>query len=151
MHYIFKLLANIRDDDFLCFMPFSFIKSQQITTSARKKWRIRLVRLENELYPLCNVRSTGQSSTYKCFCPERRVLHGNTWFRGNKSPYFARAKFVVVAVEQWNTNHIGKMLQWINRVGYRHTYIHNWPIQPFCQNYGLASHTTHVVHFIREW
>ena len=26
-----------------------------------------------------------------------------------------------------------------------HTYIHNWPLQPFRQDYGLASHTTHVV------
>ena len=34
----------------------------------------------------------------------------------------------------------------------KHTYIHNWPLQPFSQDYGLASHTTHVVcvNFIRE-
>ena len=34
-----------------------------------------------------------------------------------------------------------------------HTYIHNWPLQPFSHDYGLASHTTHVVcfNFIREW
>ena len=25
------------------------------------------------------------------------------------------------------------------------TYIHNWPLQPFSQDYGLASHTTYVV------
>ena len=25
------------------------------------------------------------------------------------------------------------------------TYIHNWPLQLFSQDYGLASHTTHVV------
>ena len=33
------------------------------------------------------------------------------------------------------------------------TYIHNWPLQPFSQDYGLASHTTHVVciNFIHEW
>ena len=33
------------------------------------------------------------------------------------------------------------------------TYIHNWPLQPFSQDYGLASHTTHVVcvNFMREW
>ena len=32
------------------------------------------------------------------------------------------------------------------------TYIHNWPLQPFNQDYGLASHTTHVVciNFIRD-
>ena len=32
-----------------------------------------------------------------------------------------------------------------------HTYTHNWPLQPFSQDYGLASHTTHVVcvNFIR--
>ena len=32
-------------------------------------------------------------------------------------------------------------------------YIHNWPLQPFSQNYALASHTTHFecVNFIREW
>ena len=32
------------------------------------------------------------------------------------------------------------------------TYIHNWPLQPFSHNYGLASHTPHVVcfNFIRE-
>ena len=35
----------------------------------------------------------------------------------------------------------------------RHTYIHNWLLQPFSQAYGLASHTTHVVcvNFICEW
>ena len=34
-----------------------------------------------------------------------------------------------------------------------HTYIHNWPLQAFSQDYGLASHTTHVVcvNFIGEW
>ena len=34
-----------------------------------------------------------------------------------------------------------------------HIYIHNWPLQPFTQDYGLASYTTHVacVNFIREW
>ena len=33
-----------------------------------------------------------------------------------------------------------------------HTYIHNWPLQPFSHDYGLASHTTYVcVNFIREW
>ena len=32
-------------------------------------------------------------------------------------------------------------------------YICNWPLQPFSQDYGLTSHTTHVVilNFIREW
>ena len=32
------------------------------------------------------------------------------------------------------------------------TYIHNWPLQPFSQDYGLVSHTTHVVcvNFIHE-
>ena len=36
---------------------------------------------------------------------------------------------------------------------YIHTYIHNWPLQPISQDYGLASHTTHVVcvNFMREW
>ena len=31
--------------------------------------------------------------------------------------------------------------------------IHNWPLQPFSQDYGLASHITHVVcvNFICEW
>ena len=34
-----------------------------------------------------------------------------------------------------------------------HTYIHNWPLQPFSWDYGIASHTTHVVciNFIRKW
>ena len=33
------------------------------------------------------------------------------------------------------------------------TYIHNWPIQSFSQDCGLAAPTTHVVcvNFIREW
>ena len=33
------------------------------------------------------------------------------------------------------------------------TYIHNWPLQPFSQDYGLASQSTHVVcvNFIHEW
>ena len=32
-------------------------------------------------------------------------------------------------------------------------YIHNWPLQPFSQDYGLASHTTYVVcvNLIHEW
>ena len=36
---------------------------------------------------------------------------------------------------------------------YKFTYIHNWPLQPFSRDYGLAYHTTHVVcvNFIREW
>ena len=35
---------------------------------------------------------------------------------------------------------------------YTHIHIHNWPLQSFSQDYGLASHTTHVVcvNFIRE-
>ena len=34
----------------------------------------------------------------------------------------------------------------------RHTYIHNWPFQPFSQDYGLVSHTIYVVYanFIHE-
>ena len=28
----------------------------------------------------------------------------------------------------------------------RHTDIHNWPLQSFSQDYGLASHSTHVVY-----
>ena len=34
-----------------------------------------------------------------------------------------------------------------------HTYIHNWPLQPFSQDYGLASGITHVVcfNFIYKW
>ena len=33
------------------------------------------------------------------------------------------------------------------------TYIHSWPLHPFSQDYGPASHTTHVVcvKFIHEW
>ena len=36
---------------------------------------------------------------------------------------------------------------------YNSTYIHNWPLQPFSCDYGLASHSNHVVcvNFIREW
>ena len=39
---------------------------------------------------------------------------------------------------------------------YRHTYIHtyvHWSLQPFSQDFGLASHTTHIVcvNFIRDW
>ena len=32
-------------------------------------------------------------------------------------------------------------------------YMHNWPLQPFTQDWGLASHTTHVVcvNFKPEW
>ena len=34
-----------------------------------------------------------------------------------------------------------------------HICMHNWPLQSFSQDYGLAFHTTHVVfvNFIREW
>ena len=33
------------------------------------------------------------------------------------------------------------------------TYIHNWPLQPFSQDCGVASHNTHVVcvNFIHDW
>ena len=36
---------------------------------------------------------------------------------------------------------------------YIHTYIHNWPLQPFSQDFGLVPHATHFVcvNFIREW
>ena len=36
---------------------------------------------------------------------------------------------------------------------FKHTYIHNWPLQLFSQDYGLDSYTTHVVciNFIPEW
>ena len=34
-----------------------------------------------------------------------------------------------------------------------YVYIHNWPLQPSIQDYGLVSHTTHLlcIHFIHEW
>ena len=34
-----------------------------------------------------------------------------------------------------------------------HTHIYNWPLQPFNQDYGLASYTTHIVciNFTCEW
>ena len=31
-----------------------------------------------------------------------------------------------------------------------HAYIHNWPLQPFSQDNGIASHTT-LINLIREW
>ena len=36
---------------------------------------------------------------------------------------------------------------------YIHTYIHNWPLEAFSQDFRIASHTTHLVcfHFIRDW
>ena len=40
------------------------------------------------------------------------------------------------------------------RKGCTHTYLHyNWPLQPFCQDYGLASHNTYAVcvNFTRKW
>ena len=33
----------------------------------------------------------------------------------------------------------------LNLFMYVSTYIHNWPLQPFSQDFDLASHTTHVV------
>ena len=32
-----------------------------------------------------------------------------------------------------------------------YTYIHNWPLQPFSQDCGLASFTIVCVNFIQEW
>ena len=48
------------------------------------------------------------------------------------------------------TNFCIKIAQCENTINYS---IHNWPLQPSSQDYGLASHTTHVVcvNFIREW
>ena len=41
------------------------------------------------------------------------------------------------------------------QIQYTKTYIriHNWPLQTFSQDYGLASHTTYVVcvNFIHKW
>ena len=36
---------------------------------------------------------------------------------------------------------------------FSHTYIHNWPLQPISQDYGLVFPTAHVVcvNFICEW
>ena len=70
---------------------------------------------------------------------------------GNKTTYFARAKSFV-PIEQWNTNYIATILQWINRFEYPtvineylqillHTYIYNWPLQPFQS--GLRSSFSH--------
>ena len=66
-------------------------------------------------------------------------------------------------MNNWNVKNLknaikqkGFKLFWVTIIMARthiHTYIHNWPLQPFSQNYGLASHTIHVgcVHFIRKW
>ena len=42
---------------------------------------------------------------------------------------------------------------WQDYVSMLNTYIHNWSLQRFSQDYGLASHTTHAVcvNFIRNW
>ena len=44
------------------------------------------------------------------------------------------------------------VLSWWNITILIGHYIHNWPLQPFSQDYGLVSHTTHVVcvNFIRK-
>ena len=44
------------------------------------------------------------------------------------------------------------MLFWVC-IDFFVTYIHNWPLQTFSQDYDLSSHTTHVVcvNFMREW
>ena len=49
--------------------------------------------------------------------------------------------------------HLAKRVHNHIRSTYIHTYIHNWPLQHFSQDFGLASHTTHVVcvNFISEW
>ena len=59
-------------------MPFSSLKSQQTTTSARREFHVRIVQLKNEYYPYAIARSTGQSTTYGYACRERRVLSMNT-------------------------------------------------------------------------
>ena len=43
-----------------------------------------------------------------------------------------------------------KLKGWIAMISYIH---HNWLLQPFSQDYGLASRTTHVVcfNFLHEW
>ena len=42
---------------------------------------------------------------------------------------------------------------WHVSTAFTHTYLHNWPLQPFRQYFGLDSHTTHVVcvNFVRDW
>ena len=40
------------------------------------------------------------------------------------------------------------LLRWESSQNRMYMYIHNWPIQPFSQYYGLTSHITHVVCFI---
>ena len=79
MQYIFKLIANTFNDNFLYFMPFSPIKSQKITTSARKEYQIQI---GNEFYLLCNVRSTSQPNSKSW----EYMIHGN------KFPLFCSSK-----------------------------------------------------------
>ena len=60
---------------------------------------------------------------------------------------------IVVIQYQWFTTMFRDFL--CNKVilNIIHTYIHNWSLQPFSQDYGLASYTTHVVfvNFMCEW
>ena len=79
---------------FLYMMPFSFVKSQKITTSTQREFHIRIVRLKNVFCLLGIMPSTGQSTTYWRASRERRMLLRNTWFT-----CFTRAKLVLIAME----------------------------------------------------
>ena len=64
---------------------------------------------------------------------------------------FLKKKFY--AIKKCSKFEVEKVVIWqYFSISDKHTYIHNWPLQPFSQDYGLASHTTHVVcvNYIRE-
>ena len=64
------------------------------------------------------------------------------WMRSKLSEAFLTLQMIFL----WN-------LRLCIRSNSANAYIHNWLLQPFSQDYGLAAHTTHIVccNFICEW
>ena len=71
-----------------------------------------------------------------CWIPDDLRMHctDNINMIANREAFLDRNLF-----EVYQGNRIGR------NILITHTYIHNWSLQPFSQDYDLASHTTYVV------
>ena len=87
---------------FLYFMPLSSLKNLKISSSARSEFHIRMANR-----PHMDVVIEKE---------DRYVRIHN--IQKKKSTYFTPAGLVVIPIDEWNTNYITTMLQWIHRVGY---------------------------------
>ena len=89
------------------------------------------------------------------YCLHNSVRHCSQLDVNNNTCFPCYSSVYTLYINNYNYQRIIRQIfvTAVKQCTHIHTYIHNWPLQPFSQDYGIVSHITHVVcgNFICEW